>query len=203
MTKKTPTKFQILSQLRDRWSPRVFGPETISETELRTLFEAGRWAPSSNNLQPWNIIWGIKGSETYDRIMDCLVEFNQSWAKNAPALILGAFKKTTPDGKENFHALHDLGLFMGNVSAQAQHLGIALHQMAGLDYEKAKKEFNFTDEYHVATCTAIGYYGGDVSDLPEDLQEEEKKKRVRKPQRAFTFNGNFNPKQKDIIEDEE
>lgn len=202
MTKKTPSKFQILPQLRDRWSPRVFGPEPISETELRTLFEAGRWAPSSNNHQPWVIIWGVKGSETYDRIMSCLVEFNQSWAKNAPALILGAYKKTTPEGKENFHALHDLGLFMGNVSAQAQHLGIALHQMAGVKYEKAKDEFNFTDDYHVATATAIGYYGGDVKDLPEDLQEEEKKKRSRKPQRAFTFNGNFNEDQSKILNED-
>lgn len=192
MKKSTPTDYQILPVLSERWSPRVFGDSPISEDQMRTLFEAGRWAPSSNNLQPWVLIWGIKGTEAYDRIMSCLVEFNQSWAKNAQALVLGGYKKTNEDGKENFHALHDLGLFMGNVSAQAEHLGIALHQMAGVDYEKAIKEFKLPSDYHIATCTAIGHYGGDVDNLPEDLQDEEVKPRSRKSQDSFTFNGDFN-----------
>ncbi|MFD2565149.1 nitroreductase family protein [Aquimarina rubra] len=186
------TKFDILPILSERYSPRVFSELPISETELRSLFEAGRWAPSSYNRQPWRVIWGIRGSKTYQRILNCLSEFNRSWASNAPALLLNAYKTTTEDGKENFHALHDLGLFMGNVSAQAQHLGIALHQMAGVDHESAKKEFQFPEEYHVATAVAVGYYGGNVNDLPEDLREEENPEtRTRMLQREFTFNGNF------------
>lgn len=191
MKKDTSTAYQILPILENRWSPRVFGPEAITEDQLRILFEAGRWAPSSNNLQPWVLIYGIKGTEMYNRIYNCLDEFNQSWAINAKALVLGGYKKTNGDGKENFHALHDLGLFMGNFSAQAQHLGIALHQMAGVNYEKAMKEFKIPEGYHIATATAIGYYGGDLNKLPEDLQKEEKKKRTRKSQHSFTFNGNF------------
>ncbi|SEL94767.1 Nitroreductase [Aquimarina amphilecti] len=191
--KEQNTKFEILPILRDRYSPRTFSSTPISETELRTLFEAGRWAPSSYNRQPWIVIWGIKGSKTYERIFNCLSNFNQSWANNAPVLLLNAYKKTTEEGKENFHALHDLGLFMGNITAQSQHLGIALHQMAGVKYQKAKKEFNFPEEYHVATAVALGYYGGDPQKLPEDLREEENPdNRTRLMQREFTFNGDFN-----------
>jgi len=189
--KKAITEFKILPLLANRWSPRVFSNTPINEEELRTLFEAGRWAASSNNLQPWLIIWGIKGTEAFDRIFNSLDEFNQSWAKNAQALILGGYKKIKDDGKESFHALHDLGLFMGNVSAQAQDKGIALHQMAGVNYKKAMAEFNVPDTFHIATCTAIGYYGGEVDKLPEDLQGEEIKTRSRKSQHAFTFNGDF------------
>lgn len=191
MTKNTSTAYKILPNLENRWSPRVFGPEPITKEQLHILFEAGRWAPSSNNLQPWLIIYGIKGTEMYDRIFSCLDEFNQSWAINAKALILGGYKKTNSDGKENFHALHDLGLFMGNFSAQAQHLGIALHQMAGVNYEKAMGEFKVPSDYHIATGTAIGYYGGDLDKLPGDLQKEETKTRQRKSQANFTFNGDF------------
>ena len=190
--KKANTDFEILPILANRWSPRVFSKEQIKEEELRTMFEAGRWAASSNNLQPWLIIWGIKGTSAFDRIFNSLDDFNQSWAKNAQALFLGGYKKTNDDGKESFHALHDLGLFMGNVSAQAQHMGIALHQMAGVNYKKAMSEFNVPDNYHIATCIAVGYYGGDVDKLPEDLQGEETKKRSRKKQESFTFNGDFN-----------
>lgn len=190
--KQTPTEYEIHPLVKERWSPRAFSSKIITDTDIHQLLEAGRWAPSSNNLQPWRIIWGLEGTETYNRIFDCLVEFNQGWAKGAPALMLGAIKKDTKDGKENFHALHDLGLFMGNVLTQAQSMNIALHQMAGIDYKKAAKEFGFPDNYHVATAVAIGYYGGNPASLPSDLQEQEtKEKRERKSQSEFAFNGNF------------
>ncbi|WP_432410633.1 nitroreductase family protein [Rasiella sp. SM2506] len=191
--KKTPTAYEIHPLIKERWSPRAFAETPITETEIKTLLEAGRWAASSNNLQPWRIIWGLKGTTTYDRIFECLVAFNQSWAKGAPALLLGAFKKDMNDGeKENFHALHDLGLFMGNVSIQATSMDIAIHQMAGIDFKKAGKEFGFPDNYHVATAIAIGRYGGNLDTLPEDLQRQEVKvTRERKEQEAFAFNGNF------------
>lgn len=191
--KKTPTAYEIHPLIKERWSPRAFAETPISETEIKTLLEAGRWAPSSNNLQPWRIIWGLKGTDTYDRIFDCLVEFNQGWVEGAPALMMGAFKKDMKDGeKENFHALHDLGLFMGNVSVQATSMGIAIHQMAGIDFKNARKEFGFPDNFQVATGIAIGRYGGSAETLPEDLQEQETKvTRERKEQADFAFNGNF------------
>ncbi len=191
--KETHTKYEIHPLIKNRWSPRAFAETPISETEIKTLLEAGRWAASSNNLQPWRIIWGLEGTEVYDRIFDCLVEFNQNWVKGAPALMLGAFKKDMKDGeKENFHALHDLGLFMGNVCTQATSMGIALHQMAGIDFKKAGKEFGFPENYHVATATAIGRFGGNVETLPDDLKEEETKVvRERQSQDTFAFNGNF------------
>jgi hypothetical protein len=103
------------------------------------------------------------------------------------------FKKTMEKNeKENFHALHDLGLFMGNVIHQANSMGIAVHQMAGVQFKKAHKEFGFTDDYHVATAVAFGYFGGDADDLPDDLKEKElKKMRMRKKQDDFSFNENF------------
>ena len=185
------TKFDIHPLLKERWSPRTFSDIPVSETEIRSLLEAGRWSPSSNNFQPWRIIWGIKGSDTYKSIFNVLVEFNQSWAKNAPVLMLGAFKKTNPNGEENFHALHDLGAFSAMLTVQAQHLGIGVHQMAGLKFKDALTEFNFTEDYHVATALALGYYGGEKSDLPEDLQKIESPESERKLQREFAFNGNF------------
>lgn len=189
--KETPVDYDIHELIKDRWSPRVFSDKSVNPVELHAIFEAGRWAPSSNNFQPWNLVWGVKGSETYDRIMSTLVPFNQGWAKNAPVLLLGVINKMTPDGKENFHALHDLGQFAANMAIQAHSMGIAFHQMAGLDYEAALKEFKFPDHYHVATAIAVGYYGGDVDDLPDNLKELEKGERSRKSQIEFTFNGDF------------
>ena len=37
--------YPIEPSFLNRWSPRAFTGETISETELLTILEAGRWAP--------------------------------------------------------------------------------------------------------------------------------------------------------------
>ncbi|UZO82471.1 nitroreductase family protein [Aquimarina sp. ERC-38] len=192
LTKTANTEYEINMLLKERFSPRVFSDMPVSDTDLHSLLEAGRWAASSNNLQPWRIIWGVKGSKSYDRIFNCLDEFNQSWAGNAPVLWLTLIKKSMPNGKENFHALHDLGLFMGNVSIQAQSMGIAVHEMAGVKFEEAKKEFEVPEDFHVVTAVSIGYYGGDPDQLPEDLQETERESvRKRMLQVEFAFEGNF------------
>lgn len=196
VNKNTPIEHPILDSIKNRWSPRTFANTPIKEADVKTLLEAGRWAPSCANIQPWRIIWGIKGTEMYDRLFNCLDDFNQQWAGNSQVLWINAFKKTMDDGKrENFHALHDLGLFMGNVIQQANSMGIAVHQMAGVQFKKAQQEFNFPDDYHVATAVAFGYLGGEADDLPNDLKKQElKEMRIRKEQQDFAFNGNFKNK---------
>lgn len=192
--KQTPVDYDIMNEIKTRWSPRAFDDEPISESEVKLLLEAGRWASSSYNQQPWRVIYGLKGDAVYDQILECLVPFNQDWAKNAQVLMVTAYKKTNKDGDDYFHALHDLGLFMGNVVIQANHTGIAAHQMGGIDQEKAHKTFGFTEDFGIATAVAFGRYGGDVSDLPEELRDQElDPKRSRMKVEEFAFNGKFKP----------
>lgn len=75
---------EVFALIKQRYSPRVFARETITDTELNQLFEAARWAASSNNMQPWRFIYTKKGSEHFQKMVECLSEFNQKWAKNAP-----------------------------------------------------------------------------------------------------------------------
>jgi len=178
---------EIYALLKQRYSPRIFDDRPIEESELQRLFEAVRWAASSYNRQPWRFIFAHKGSEAYDNMLECLSEFNQKWAKNAPVLILSAYKEKTKEGDENFHALHDLGLSLGNMTVQAQYMGIALHHMAGVDWKKAQEVFNVPDGYHITTAIAVGYYGGDLDNLNDDLREQEMEERERMPQDEFAF----------------
>ncbi|WP_235297365.1 nitroreductase family protein [Portibacter marinus] len=179
-SKTANSKYDLVTEIENRWSPRSFSSETISDEEMMKLFDAARWAASSNNYQPWRFMWARKGTETWDKIFNCLSDFNQKWVNNATILILTAYKEQFDNGKENFHALHDLGLAVGNMSIQAQSQGIALHQMAGVDWKKAHEVFEIPDGYHITTAIAVGLYGGDPSVLPEDLAETETKERSRK-----------------------
>lgn len=191
--KITPVEHPVVETIRNRWSPRVFSDKAITEKVAKTLLEAGRWSPSSGNMQPWIVIWGIKGTEMFERIFSCLDDYNQQWAGNAQMLWLNGFRKKMPNRDvDNFHALHDLGLFMGNVIHQATHMDIAVHQMAGIRFRDALKEFNIPDDYHIATAVAFGYFGGDANILPKKMKEKELEiNRKRKTISEFAFNGNF------------
>ena len=179
--------YEIYPLLKQRYSPRTFRDEKIEEGELKQLFEAARWAASSYNMQPWRFIYTEKGSDAYGRLMDCLIDFNQDWAKLAPVLMLSIYKEKKEDGTDYYHAMHDLGLSLGNMTVQAQYLGIALHHMAGLDRDKAMEVFEVPEGYRVATAIAVGYYGGTLDWLPEDLQDREVGERERLPQEEFAF----------------
>ncbi|MUH35559.1 nitroreductase [Zobellia amurskyensis] len=185
------TEYEIFALLKQRYSPRIFKEDMLSETHIHQLFEAARWAASSNNLQPWRFIYGERGSDAHKKICDCLSDFNKDWADTAPLLILTVYKKHLEDGSENFHALYDLGLSLGNMTVQGQYLGIGLHHMAGLDWQEAQNIFHVPNEFHIASAIAIGYYGGDSSQLPEDLKEQETAQRERMPLSSFTFNGKW------------
>ncbi|GLR16940.1 nitroreductase family protein [Portibacter lacus] len=192
MSKTANSKYELSKDIANRWSPRVFSDKEITLTQIETLFEAARWAPSSNNGQPWRFMYTLKGTEAYDKAFSCLAEFNQSWVANAPILVLTAYKKTFDNGKENFHALHDLGLAVSNLSLQAQSMGIAVHQMAGVNWRKAHEVYNIPEDFHVTTAIAIGYYGGDVQKLPEELQKAEVAERQRISLSKIVNEGTFN-----------
>jgi nitroreductase len=173
--------------IQNRWSPRVFQQKPVAEEELFQLFEAARWAASSNNEQPWRFIYAYNGTAEFQKMLDCLSEFNQTWAGLASVLILTAIKEKFDSGKENYHALHDLGLAMGNFSVQAQSMGIGVHQMAGVTWQKAHEMFQVPAGYHVATAVAVGYFGGDTDQLPEDLASKENNPRSRRALEEIVF----------------
>lgn len=189
--KTADTGFSINPLLKARWSPRMFSDQEITLQDIRLLLEAARWAPSSLNEQPWRFIYAFRGSEAYSEIFQCLSEFNQKWVKNAPVLMLTAYKEQFESGKDNFHALHDLGQAVAHMSIEAQDRGIALHQMAGVNWQEAQQVFEVPEGYHVSTAIAIGYYGGDPNELPEELRKSELARRRRKPQKILAANGQW------------
>jgi len=58
--KKASTDYPIHELLTQRWSLYAFDPRPVAEADLRSLFEAARWAPSSYNEQPWRYIVATK-----------------------------------------------------------------------------------------------------------------------------------------------
>jgi len=188
--KKAPAVDGVLPTILHRWSPRSFTDRQVSAKDLKTIFEAVRWAPSSFNEQPWRFLVGTRGSQTYKKIHDVLMPFNQMWAGKAPVLILGAAKtKFSHNGEPNRVALFDLGAASTVLALQASALGLHAHQMAGFDVNAARKTFAAPEEYIFGSVIALGHQG-EPDHLPnEQMVKQETAPRTRKPLADFVWEG--------------
>lgn len=162
----------------ERWSPRAFDENAeIADRELFTLFEAARWAPSSSNLQPWRFVYARRGTPHWDRFLNLLIPFNQSWAHRASALVVVISKTLAPSRDNSQPALSythsfDTGAAWAFLSLQAVRSGWYAHGMAGFDMERAATELNIPADYRVEAAIAIGRLA-DKSILSESLQKRE------------------------------
>jgi len=192
MEKPADTQHPIHDLLKRRWSPRAFSDQPIEAETLCMLFEAARWAPSSNNEQPWRFIVANKDNETeWNRLLACLVEGNRKWAYRAPVLILSvASLNFQEDSTPNRHAFHDTGMAVENLVLQATALGLSTHQMAGFDVEKARADLKIPSGYEPVAVIAVGY-PGDPASLPDRLRERELRPRSRQPISEWTFSGQW------------
>ena len=192
MAARNPVEHEVIEPIAKRWSPRAFADRPVEKEKLLSVLEAARWAASSYNEQPWRFIVATRDEpEAFEKLLSCLREGNQGWAKGAPVLLLGLVKKTfSNSGGDNRHARHDLGQAVAQLTLQAVALDLYVHQMAGILPDKAQEVFEVPDEFEVVSGIALGYVG-DPETLPEDLQARERGERSRKPLGDLVFEGTF------------
>lgn len=177
----------------NRWSPRAFTGEPMSEEVLFTLFEAARWAPSAGNSQPWRFVYGHRGSDDFARILATLDDGNRRWAQMASvlAVIVSQTQRATASGDMRPVYTHafDTGAAWCALALQATLSGHHAHAMGGIDRQKALEVLKVPQGFRVEAGLAIGKIAP-TETLPEDLMEREKPSQ-RKPLETFVFKGFF------------
>jgi nitroreductase len=193
--KNALTDHVIIPELAERWSPRAFADKPVEELKIKQVLEAARWAASSNNEQPWRFFIAQKGKgDFYNKLQKGLNQWNKKWTWTAPVLGVTLAKKNfSKNERPNQHAWHDLGLAMGNLSAQATHLNLYLHQMAGIDYDFLYDALKIPREtYDVVSMFAMGYQDEKrLDELEERYREPEESYRSRKALTELIFEGQF------------
>lgn len=189
MDKRADHRHPIDDLIARRWSPYSLTGAPIPQQDLCSLFEAARWAPSSYNEQPWRFFVAERAdAEEFQRLLSCLVEANQVWAQHASALVIAVtVRRFARNGKDNLACEHDLGLAAANLSVEATALGIAVHQMIGIDRDRARQVLGIPDDATPLTAIAIGYAGPTPQPLQEELVQRDRAPRTRKPLSDFVF----------------
>lgn len=141
----------------NRWSSRAFADKPVETDILLTVLEAARWAPSSNNLQPWRFVLAQE-AEQIKLFHEFIVPGNLEWAGQAPVLIL-LLSAVQEDGKLNGAHAFDTGAAWSAIALQAALLGLNTRAIGGFDRLKARERLSIPAEFELQAVIALGYPG--------------------------------------------
>ena len=191
ITKPAQTIVPLSDLVANRWSPRVYdATHELSHGDVLALAEAARWAPSSNNAQPWKFSILLRGTPEFEAVTSLgLTGFNQTWAPNASALVVVMAEQIRPDGKDwdKAIAFYNAGLASAQIVFEAESMGLKAHYMGGIIHEQIEEVLALSGVWVVNVMT-IGKQG-DVSAVSEELQQREKSVRERKPLEEIILHG--------------
>lgn len=159
----------------DRWSPRAFDGSEMPQEDIDVIFEAAGWAPSAYNVQPWTFLYAKRGDANWDLLLSQLIDFNQSWAKDASALVYivsDTLMRSEKGNSENHSHSFDAGAAWALAALQAQAMGYHTHGMTGLKFGEAEAALGIPADHRLEAAFVIGKAAGKEV-LPEFLQERE------------------------------
>ncbi|MBW8682731.1 nitroreductase family protein [Chitinophaga rhizophila] len=175
------TQNEVIDLIKNRWSPRSFSAKDISQATLETILEAGTWAPSANNSQPWRFIYALRGTAGFDKLLATLAPGNQPWAKNAAALVATIGIRETPDTQQkNHYYMHDVGMATSYLLLQALEMEVYGHIMAGFNKQQASEVAALPANEEPVSIIALGYID-DAEKLEEPYKTRELTPRSRNP----------------------
>jgi nitroreductase len=192
--KKIDTQEKIDDLLAKRWSGRAYDvSRQVSQQDIISLLEAARWAPSCYGDEPWRYIVCDKSTNesAWDKAFSCLSEGNQSWAVNAPVLILALANTIfSHNDSDNRWAQYDTGAATMSLCIQASSLGLMVHQMGGFSAEKAAETFSIPEQYTSMAMMTVGYQLAEDK-ISGEMMDRESSARKRNPLAEQFFDGQW------------
>jgi nitroreductase len=157
----------ILNLLKSRRSIRVYQDRPIPNDLLLQILEAGRWAPTGANLQPWHFIV-VTDPETRRRIGEVtrFLFIKSSHVEKAPVVIVLGFN--TQKGK---YGRYDVTLAGGNMMTMATNLGLGTCWIGAFDESKVKEILEIPENIEVIGLITLGY-PGENAEVPPRVELE-------------------------------
>jgi nitroreductase len=162
--------------------------QALTLAQVQSLCEAGRWAPSCFNSQPWRFIYALPDTPQWQPLLDLLMDVNKLWAAKAGGLV-ALVARTHFEANDAPAATHsfDTGSAWMSMALQAQHMGLAAHAMWGFHHDQAADALKLPEYFSTQALIAFGH-PAPAEALPDPLRERE----VPSPRKALSelmFNG--------------
>ena len=155
-TEDLPSPESLLALLKSRRSIRRYRPDPVPDEMVEQLLEAGRWAPSATNRQPWTFIV-VRDEAIRQQIAEHAAFYFIRWAHVAEAPLLIVLGGDT--GKRIYRQfLHeDIGLAGGQIMLQAKALGLGTCWLGGVDRKAIAATLKLPEHLEVVGLLTVGF----------------------------------------------
>jgi nicotinate-nucleotide--dimethylbenzimidazole phosphoribosyltransferase len=197
----------LLKLIRERRSIRVFKPDPVPNNLILKILEAGRWAPSGANGQPWELVV-VQDREKRAKLAEILQDMGKWERENEPKFVSEGhvvfpinsfvYAKTVPvfiivvldpklkkisiqvgDGSDDRIYRQSVGHLIQNMWLMAHSLGLATVDVTVRRVQDRIKElFDIPAELEVSDILPIGY-------------SDQKRSKDRRPLEAFVHYERF------------
>lgn len=187
--KQADTRVPIHPDIAARWSPRMFDPDAVLESDqVVALLEAARWAATWGHRQPVRFIVGLRGDQTFTTITELLKRGNR-YAHSAGALVM-VCADDGEDERTARYAAVDAGAAIAQLTIEAVSRGLVAHPMAGFNVDGAIEAFDIPDGARPVAVVAVGSLG-DYDNAPPEIIERDAHGRQRLPLGQVAFAGRW------------
>lgn len=138
----------LMNVIKQRRSVRRYKKKPLPMEELTLLVEAGRWAPSAGNSQPWEFL--LINDEDMVR---ALKSVSPGWLKQAPAVIVMCVNKS----RETDWSFMDIGAAMQNILLYAHSKGYGCCPIGSFVVEAVKELLDLPSHLQPVLFIAVGY----------------------------------------------
>jgi nitroreductase len=146
----------VLALLKSRRSIRRYRPDPVPDEMVEGLLEAGRWAPSASNRQPWHFIV-VRDPAILQEVAQHAAYFFIRWAHvaEAPLLIVLCGEARNRVYRQFLH--EDIGLAGSQIMLQAKALGLGTCWIGGLDRKAIRGILKVPDHVEIVGLLTVGF----------------------------------------------
>ncbi len=131
----------VFEAIKGRRSVRRYLPDPIPEEDLKKILEAGTWAPSAGNVQPWEFIV-VKDEKTKDLLAEAAL--GQYFITEAPIVVVvcaneSESERSYGDRGRTLYCIQDTAAAVQNILLTAYSLGYGSCWVGAFDEEKVRR----------------------------------------------------------------
>jgi nitroreductase len=150
----------ILELIKKRRSVKDYSEKTVENDKLFKILEAGRWSPSSGNVQNWRFVV-INDYKIKSQISEACL--GQYWINNAPIIIVvlsddSKLRMLFGQRGEMAYSIQNCSIAMQNMMLEAESIGLSSSWIGAYDDDKILRVIKADDpNIIVRGIFAIGY----------------------------------------------